>query len=190
MSILRIDASARTEASTSRKLVDRIVGRLGGDVVTRDIGTNPVPHVTDTWVAGTFTPPADRSDAHRDALALSDKLVAELQAADTIVISTPIYNFGVPAALKAWADHVARLGVTFQYTETGPKGLLEGKRAIIAVASGGTKVGSDIDFATPWLTFFLGFIGIHDVEIVAADGLMGDPEGLSRAEAEIDAIAA
>ncbi|MEM7710261.1 MAG: NAD(P)H-dependent oxidoreductase [Pseudomonadota bacterium] len=188
--ILRIDASARHENSVSRGLADRLIARLEGEVTTRDVGGDPLPHVTGTWAAATFTPPAERTDDHKAALALSDDLVAEIQAADILVISTPIYNFGVPAALKAWADQVARVGVTFEYTENGPKGLLEGKRAIVAVSSGGTKVGSDIDFATPWLLFFLGFIGIEDVEIVAADALMGDPDAVTRAEAEIDAIAA
>ncbi|MEM8851907.1 MAG: NAD(P)H-dependent oxidoreductase [Pseudomonadota bacterium] len=188
--ILRIDASARHDGSYSRKLTDRLVARLGGDVTTRDLADTPIPQVDETWVGATFTPPADRSEAQNTALDLSDTLVAELQNADTIVIATPVYNFGVPGALKAWADHVARVGVTFAYTETGPKGLLDGKRAIIAVASGGTKVGSDIDFATPWLKFFLGFLGITNVEIVAADGLMGDPEGVARAEAQIDQLAA
>lgn len=188
--ILRIDATARHEGSFSRKLADRLVTKLGGDVTTRDLAKTPVPQVDETWVGATFTPPADRSDAQNAALAFSNELVAELQDADTVIISLPVYNFGVPAGLKAWADHVARVGVTFAYTDTGPEGLLEGKRAILAVASGGTKVGSEIDFATPWLKFFLGFLGITNVEVVAADGLMGDPEGVARAEAEIDLLAA
>jgi hypothetical protein len=103
--------------------------------------------------------------------------VAELKAADTLVIGLPIYNFGVPAALKAWVDQVARAGVTFKYSEYGPKGLLEGKRAIVAVASGGTEAGSDIDFATGYIRHVLGFIGITDVEFVTADRLMLDADG-------------
>ncbi|MEO0699174.1 MAG: NAD(P)H-dependent oxidoreductase, partial [Pseudomonadota bacterium] len=96
--------------------------------------------------------------------------------ADTIVIGAPIYNFGVPAAVKAWIDQVARAGITFAYTENGPKGLLEGKRAIIVVASGGTKVGSEIDFAIGYLKFALGFIGITNVELVAADQMALDAD--------------
>jgi FMN-dependent NADH-azoreductase len=189
--ILRIDASARHDASVSRGLADRIVARFpDADIVTRDLGGDAVPQVTGTWAQATFTPPADRTPEQRDALAKSDAMVAELQAADVIVISTPIYNFGVPGALKAWADLVARVGVTFRYTETGPEGLLKGKRAIVALASGGTKVGSDLDFATPWLRFFLGFVGITEVETVAADGLMGDEDAAARAESQIDALAA
>jgi FMN-dependent NADH-azoreductase len=190
-SILRIDASARTDASISRKLADTIVARYpGAEITTRDVGGEAVPQTTEAWIGANFTPADERTPEHEETLALSDAMVAELQAAEVVVISTPIYNFGVPGALKAWADLVARVGVTFEYTEQGPVGLLEGKRAIVAVASGGTKVGSDIDFATPWLRFFLGFLGIVDVEIVAADGLMGDPEGVARAEAEIAQLAA
>jgi FMN-dependent NADH-azoreductase len=189
--ILRIDASARSDASISRKLADQIVARFDDAAVTaRDVGGEAVPQVTETWIGANFTPADERTDDHAATLALSDAMVAELQTADIVVISTPIYNFGVPGALKAWADLVARVGVTFRYTEDGPVGLLEGKRAIVAVASGGTKVGSDIDFATPWLRFFLGFLGITEVEIVAADALMGDPEGVARAQQEIAALAA
>ena len=101
-------------------------------------------------------------------LALSDQLIRELQDADTIVIGAPIYNFGAPASLKAWMDLVARPGVTFRYTPDGPEGLLTGKKAIVTVASGGVPVGSDIDFLSSHLKFFLGFIGITDVEIHAA----------------------
>jgi len=96
-----------------------------------------------------------------------------LQAADTIVIAAPVYNFGPPATLKAWADLVARAGTTFQYTANGPEGLLTGKKAYLAIATGGTPVGADFDFMSRWLTFFLGFLGITDVAIVAADGIMG-----------------
>ena len=138
-----------------------------------------------------FTPEADRDATQRDTLALSDQLVAELKAADTIVIGAPVYNFGVPAALKAWVDLVARAGLTFKYSETGPVGLLEGKRAIIAVATGGTPVGSDIDFATGYLKHIMGFIGIHDVEVIAADRVMANgPEAVADAKAEIEKLAA
>lgn len=109
-------------------------------------------------------------------LALSDTLVGELKSADTIVIGTPVYNFAVPAALKAWIDLVARARETFQYTEDGPVGLLQGKKAYVIIASGGTKVGSEIDFAGNYLKHVLGFIGITDVTIVAADQLMMEPK--------------
>ena len=122
---------------------------------------------------------------------MSGALIEEIKAADVIVIGVPIYNFGVPASLKAWVDQIARAGVTFRYTENGPQGLLDGKRAIIALASGGTAIGSDIDFASDYLRHIMGFIGITEVEIVAADQMMMNGEGaLSKAAAQIDALAA
>ena len=120
-------------------------------------------------------------------LAESDTLVAELEAADVLVIGTPIYNFAIPAALKAWFDQVARPRVTFRYTEDGSVGLLGGKKAYIVVASGGVPVGSPVDFATPYIRHMLGFLGISDVEIVAADSLLsrGD-EAIEAARTDIN----
>ncbi|KKM20329.1 hypothetical protein LCGC14_1646560 [marine sediment metagenome] len=190
-SVLRIDASARTQGSVTRELTDHILRRIGGDVpvVTRDLAQG-LPLIDETWIGANFTPADDRSDAQREALALSDTLIAEVQAADTLVIGVPIYNFGVPAALKAWVDLVARAGVTFKYEEYGPKGLLEGKRAILAVASGGTEAGSDIDFATKYFKHVLAFIGITDVTIVAADRMAIDAEGtLAAAHKSVEALA-
>lgn len=189
--ILHLDASARTDGSLSRDMSARIVARLSDPrtrILRRDLGGG-LPSIDAAWVGATFTPPAERTAAQQTALALSDELVAELQAADTLVIGTPVYNFAVPAALKAWIDLVARAGVTFRYTPDGPEGLLTGKRAIVAVATGGTPVGSDIDFATGWLRHVLGFLGIADVRIVAADRAMADPEAArARAEAQIAAL--
>jgi FMN-dependent NADH-azoreductase len=189
-SILRIDASARREGSVSRDLADRIVARFpGATVIARDLAPG-LPLIDETWVGANFTPAAERSPEQHAVLALSDKLIAELQAADTLVIGLPIYNFGVPATLKAWVDQVARAGVTFRYTETGPQGLLTGKRAIVAVASGGTEAGSEIDFATGYIRHVLGFIGITDVAFVTADRLMLDAEGTLRsAHDQIEALA-
>lgn len=188
MTVLRIDASARHEPSVSRRLADRIIDRLGdADVIRRDLAAAPPALLTEEMIAAYFTPRAERTDAQRAVLAPSDAVVEELRRADTIVIAVPIYNFAVPASLKAWADLAARVGETFSYAADGPKGLLEGKRAILAVASGGTAVGSGIDFATPWLTFFLGFIGITDVRVFTADQLnSGADTRVERAYAEID----
>ena len=144
-----------------------------------------MPQIDAAWIAANFTPSEDRNDAAREQLDLSERLVRELEQSDLIVIAAPIYNFAVPASLKAWIDQIARVGRTFRYTENGPVGLLEGKRAIIVVASGGTKVGSAIDFATPYLRHVLSFIGIADVEIVAADSLMGDPGRVNAARERI-----
>ncbi len=174
--ILHIDASARRSGSATRDLSDRIVRHLGaGRIIRRDLAT-PLPLLTEDWIAANFTPADERDDVQRDQLALSDELVDELQQADTIVIGLPIYNFSVPAAFKAWIDLVARAGLTFAYSEKGPKGLLEGKRAVLAIASGGTAVGSEIDFATGYAKHVLGFIGIHDVDVIAADQMALDAE--------------
>lgn len=188
--VLHIDASARLTGSTSRVLSARIVEKLGGEVTRRDL-TDAIPQIDETWVNANFTPADQRTTEQAETLALSDSLIAEIKAADVLVFGVPIYNFGVPAALKAWIDQIARAGVTFRYTENGPEGLLEGKRAVIAVASGGTPAGSDIDFATGYMRHIMGFIGIHDVELVTADRMMVDADAaLSKANTQIDALAA
>ena len=175
--ILHIDASARHTGSVSRDLSARIVANHpDARVITRDVADTPLPHVTEDWVAANFTPADSRTPAQQAVLGQSDALVAELKQADTIVIGLPVYNFSIPAALKAWIDLVARVGLTFKYTEQGPVGLLSGKRVIVALASGGTGAGSEIDHATPYLEFILGFMGITDVTVVAADRLGADAE--------------
>ena len=185
--ILRIDASARKTGSVTRSLADETIDRLAElgavNLVSRDVASG-LPFVDEDWIAANFTAANDRTVVHQAKLGLSDSLVAELESADTIVISTPIYNFGIPATLKAWVDMICRVGMTFQYTETGPVGLLEGKRAIILVASGGTPVGSPIDFATPYLKQAMAFIGITDVTFIAADALGRNAEE-KRAEATL-----
>ena len=195
LKVLRIDSSARRDGSVSRQVADALVARLEQskgpiDLRVRDLASDAPPFVDADWVDANFTPPEERGEAQRAALAHSDSLVAELIAADVLVIGVPIYNFGVPAALKAWVDLVARARVTFRYTENGPVGLLRGKRAYLAVASGGTTVGSDTDFATGYLRHMLGFLGIEDVEIVAADGVLvrGTDEALGSAHGRIEEL--
>lgn len=188
--ILRIDASGRHEGSQSRSLTDKVIARLtasgAGKVVTRDIASG-VEFVDEAWITANFTPEEDRTEEQRQRLRGSDALVDEVVQSDVIVIGTPIYNFGIPAVLKAWVDQIARARKTFRYTDNGPVGLLEGKKAYVAVASGGTKVGSDIDFATGYLKHVLGFIGIHDVTVFAADELMMHGEDrVASAENNID----
>lgn len=188
--ILHLDASARTTGSTSRHLTAAIVETLGGTVIRRDL-TDAIPHINETWVTANFTPMDERTDDQNAALSLSDNLVEEIKAADVLVIGVPVYNFGVPAALKAWIDQIARAGLTFTYTENGPVGLLHGKRAVIALATGGTEVGSGIDFASGYMRHIMGFIGITDVEIIAADRLMADADkAMANANAQIAALAA
>ncbi len=166
--ILHIDASANLTTSTSRAASAQVVADLGGTVTRRDLAKDPLPQIDGAWADARLTDPTTRSQEDKDRLALSDTLIAELQAADTLVIGAPIYNFAAPASLKAWMDLVARPGVTFRYTQDGPEGLLTGKKAIVTVASGGVPVGSDLDYLSSHLRFFLGFIGISDVEIHAA----------------------
>lgn len=190
--ILRIDASARRIGSITRDLNDKIIDRFktAGEtkIVSRDLA-DPLPLLAEEWLGANFTDPAERSQDQREVLALSDELVAELKAADIVLIGLPIYNFGVPGALKAWIDLVARARETFRYSEAGPVGLLEGKRAIVTVASGGTEAGSGIDFATPYLRHVLAFIGITDVVFVTADRMMIDADAsLATAMDQIDTL--
>ena len=173
--ILRIDASMRHNGSISRQLADRLVEKLrrqrATSLITRDLSQG-IELVNEAWIAANFTARADRSDEMNAALAKSDALIAELRTADTLVLATPIYNFSVPAALKAWIDQVCRARETFAYTENGPVGLLEDKRAFVIVSSGGTPMHSDMDFASGYLRHVLGFIGISDVSFIGADQLM------------------
>lgn len=191
MTVLHIDASARTEESVTRRLSAQIVDRLGDtDIIRRDLST-PLPILSEDWIAANFTPADQRTVGHKAALELSDTLLGELRRADTLVIGTPVYNFALPANLKAWVDMIARAGESFRYSENGPQGLLTGKRAIVAVASGGTALGSEADFATPYLRFVLNFVGITEIEFIAADKMAIDPEAaLSAAESAIQQIAA
>lgn len=174
--VLNIQASARHDGSVTRQLSDKILTEIAADqTITRDLATG-LPLLDAAWLAANFTLADDRTDVQRETLALSDSLITEIKQADTIVIGSPVYNFSVPAVLKAWIDQIARVGVTFKYTPDGPVGLLSGKRAIIVIASGGTPVGSDIDFASGYLKHIMGFIGITDVTIIAADALGNDAD--------------
>ena len=186
--VLEVSASARKVSSASRQLTRDLIAALDdryGDVETirRDLA-NGIPLVDEAWIEANFTPDESRTDAHREALAFSDSLVAELGEANVIVIGAPLYNFSIPAALKAWIDMIARARLTFRYTENGPEGLLRDKKAYIVVATGGVPVGSPADFATPYLRHALAFVGITDVEVVAADRLN------SQAEESMDAARA
>ncbi|MEM8956215.1 MAG: NAD(P)H-dependent oxidoreductase [Pseudomonadota bacterium] len=189
--ILRLDASARKTGSVSRALNDRVIDRFADagpvSVTTRDLSEN-MPLIDEAWIGANFTPEADRTDDQRAALALSDSLIAEVKAADILVIGVPIYNFGVPTVLKAWVDQIARAGVTFRYSPDGPVGLLTDKRAILAVASGGTQAGSEIDFASSYMRHVLRFVGIQKIDIVRADRQMVDAEA-SRTKADADLAA-
>lgn len=195
-SILRIDSSIKGGASVSRQLTDKVIERLvsqspNASVVVRDLAALPAPMINGDWLGAVFTDAADRSPEQAAIAGLSDTLIDELRAADTLVIGLPIYNFNMPAQLKAWLDQLARNGVTFKYTEQGPVGLIENTRAIVVMTSDGTKLGSEIDFATPYLKHLLGFIGITDVQFVAADAMVFDRDAsLTAAHLAVEQLAA
>jgi len=181
--VLVLTSSALGDASVStdiaRKAADLLSSQSPGiRIVTRDLGSNPVPHLTlDSATALRGGDPANEAQAV--ARRLSDDLIAELRDADTIVIGAPMYNFGIPSTLKAWFDHVLRAGVTFRYTENGPVGLVTGKRAIVIESRGGIYSqgpASHLDSQEPHLRAMLGFIGIRDVTFVRAEGLALGPD--------------
>jgi len=187
-SILRIDASARHAGSASRAFADAVLaGVPDAAIAHRDLASG-VPQITEAYTSGTFKSPDKRTAAERAALALSDEMLAEVLAADTLLITTGIYNFSIPASLKAWIDQVTRAGLAFRYTATGPVGLLTGKRALVALASGGTRLGAPNDFASPYLRYALSFIGIEDVTFFEARG--GEAEVARAAQTLAPAIAA
>lgn len=190
LQVLAVHASGRKDGSVSRRLTAELIAALdaragGVDVTHRDL-SHGLPFVDEAWIDANFTPEPARSAGQRARLARSDALVDELQAADVVAIGAPIYNFGVPAALKAWIDQVARARKTFRYTDDGPVGLLEDKKAYVVVASGGVPVDSPADFATPYLRHALGFLGIDDVDVIAAERLNRDADaGIAAARARI-----
>lgn len=194
--ILRVDGSMRTQGSQSRALTDQVIERLEAGsaetLVTRlDLAATDLSFVDEAWIGANFTDPDQRTAEQKQTLAASDAFVAQVKAADTLVIGTPIYNFSVPAVVKAWIDMIARARETIRYTENGPEGLLKGKKAIIVITSGGTPIGSEIDYASDYLRHVMGFIGITDVTIVDAGRLNVEGEGkVASAAAEISKIAA
>ncbi|MEM1377953.1 MAG: NAD(P)H-dependent oxidoreductase [Pseudomonadota bacterium] len=190
--ILSVQSSARVNGSHSRalsqKLIDKLTAGSDATVVERDLADH-LPLLDENWLGANWTPAAERSSEQNETLSLSATLIEEVKTADVLVIGVPIYNFSIPGALKAWIDLIARAGETFKYSEQGPKGLLEGKKAYVVVASGGVPVDSPVDFATPYMRHVLGFIGITDVEVIGADGLvMNESESLERAESAIAAL--
>lgn len=190
LKILEIQASARGAGSISRDLTADLIAALEdrhgkADLTQRDLAPG-LPFIDEAWVGANFTPDEERTSTHRQILSRSDDLVAELQAADVVVIGAPLYNFSIPAVLKAWIDMIARANLTFHYTENGPVGLLQDKKVYVVVPSGGVPVGSPMDFATPYLRHALGFVGITDIEFIGAQGAdRGNDEALDDARARI-----
>lgn len=180
MKILNINSSSNKTSSTSTTFAEKVVEKLvtenkGSTVITRHTTYSDLPFI-DEFILGALFPEGERTTDQNKALAISNELVQEVKDADVLVIGAPIYNFSVPASLKAYFDLIARAGLTFKYGETGPVGLLENKKAFIVISSGGTEVGSEIDFAGKYIAHFLGFLGITDVEFVKLDQLMFSSE--------------
>lgn len=176
MGILYINSSARTKPSNSRAIGDYLVDRLGDSAVRRDLGREPLPPISGDDLIGVHGSQAANRESLEQQLALSEQLIEELRQSNTLVISTAMYNFGIPVVLKQWIDSVCRAGISFQYTEQGPVGLLGVKRAYIITASGGTPIGSEMDFASSYLEHICRFIGIEEIFHIDAGGSKGEPE--------------
>jgi FMN-dependent NADH-azoreductase len=192
MKFYQIDSSARKNGSTSRALAKKLLDKIkkpDDEVIYRDLDDEMV-FVSGLTESGMKIEEKDRNEHHKKMFELSDKLVSELKESDIIIISAPIYNYGPPATLKAWADLAARVGETFRFKPDGRReGLLSNKRAFLVITSGGTKLNSNEDFLTPWLKFILNFFGIQKVDVVSADQMALDYEkSIKDAEDQIKKI--
>ena len=190
MKFYQIDSSARKDGSTSRALAKKLLDKIKkpeDEVIYRDLDDEMV-FVSGLTESGMKIEEKDRNEHHKKMFELSDKLVSELKESDIIIISAPIYNYGPPATLKAWADLVARVGETFRFKSDGRReGLLRNKKAFLVITSGGTKLNSNEDFLTPWLKFILNFFGIEKIEAVSADQMALDYEkSINDAEKQIE----
>jgi FMN-dependent NADH-azoreductase len=181
--LLHINSSVRDTGSISRQLTAEFLSKWKTErpadlVVERDLAVNPVPHLNEQTMGAFFTPAEKRSPEQVQTVQLSDALVAELFDAQVIVLGAPMYNFSISSALKAWIDHVTRAGLTFNYSETGPMGMVKGKKVYVFTARGGVYTqgpAQSMDFQEPYLRAVLGFIGLTDVTFTHAEGLaMGD----------------
>ncbi|EMD79481.1 FMN-dependent NADH-azoreductase [Vibrio diabolicus E0666] len=191
--VLALKSSILGDYSQSKKLVEDFIKNVDQDKLTvRDLAANPLP-VLDFAVATALRATEDLSQEQQAVVELSDTLIEEVKAADTLVIAAPMYNFTIPTQLKNWIDLIARAGVTFKYTENGVQGLIEGKKAIVITTRGGIHKDSPTDNVTPYLRTVLGFVGITDVEFVYAEALnMGEDfaaKGISEAQSQLAAIA-
>ncbi|MBS1209962.1 MAG: dehydrogenase [Proteobacteria bacterium] len=196
MNILQINSSVRGAASASTRLANSIVTRLraldpSATLTVRETGSQPI--LDEAALGALFTPAEARTPEQAARAAVDDATIAEVQAADVIVIGVPMYNFGVTVQLKAWIDAIAKAGVTFRYTENGPEGLLKGKKVYVALARGGLYKDTPADSQVPYLKSVLGFLGMTDITFIHAEGLsMGEDaaaKAFAGAEAEIAALA-
>ena len=189
--LLQLNTSLFTGNGQSTRLANAFVdtwqaANPDGKVVVRDLAANPVPHLDADRFGAFLSKPEDRTAQQQTVLDFSDALVEEIRAADVIALGLPMYNFGIPSTLKAYFDHIARAGVTFQYTANGPVGLLKGKKVYVFAARGGQYAGTALDTQTSYVRDFLRFLGMTDVEFVYAEGLaLGeDSKQASMAKAE------
>ena len=192
MKIYQIDSSARKKGSTSRALAKKLLDKIkrpGDEIIYRDLDDEML-FVAGLTESGMSIPENERTEQHKKMFELSDKLVNELKESDIIIISTPIYNFGPPATLKAWSDLAARVKSTFKYSSDGKQiGLLENKKVYLVITSGGTKIDSRDDFLTPWLKHVLNFFGIKDIQTIYADQMSIDYDNsIKQAEKQIENI--
>ncbi len=179
MNILHIISSPRKGASASIQLGNGIIEKLqaahpGSTVKVHDLATHPFPHLEEARLQSLFTPAESRTPEQHEAARHSDEAIQEIKDADTIVIGAPLYNFGIPSTLKAWVDHIARRGITFQYVDNAPQGLIKGKKVYVALSSGGIYSqgpSAGNDFVAPYLKAVLGFLGMTDLTVVRAEGL-------------------
>lgn len=179
--LLSINSSILGDNSQSRRLSKQLLERIQKNypsvkIVERDLVKDPLPHLNGEQFSAFITPPEQRTDTKKTLASQSDELVKEISDADTVVLALPMYNFGIPSQLKSYFDNLARAGMTFKYTATGPVGLLTGKKAIVLATRGGVYFGTDKDTQTKYVKDFLGFIGITDVEFIYAEGLAISPE--------------
>jgi FMN-dependent NADH-azoreductase len=198
--LLQIKASISHDQGLSSQLANNFVAAYrrshpDAKVLVREVASaEPVPHLNGERFGAFIAKPEARTDAQHAVVAYSDALIDELKRADIVVIGLPMYNFGVPSQLKAYFDHIARAGVTFKYSATGPVGLLTGKKVYIFAARGGLYAGSPLDTQTGYVRDFLAFLGMRDVQFVYAEGLAVSAEsreaGLAKAAAEIASLAA
>ena len=197
MNILQINASARREGANSTRIADMVVQRLlqrdpQARLSLRDLAATPHPMLDEAALGALFTPAEQRSAEQAARVALDDALIREVQAHDVLVIGVPMYNFGVPSQLKNWIDAIARAGVTFRYTQSGPQGLLTGKTVYLALARGGRYRDTAADAQVPYLRTVLGFLGMTDLRLIYAEGFAMGPEAaaqaLSQAQADLEAV--
>jgi len=195
MNILQVNSSARVEGSHSSRLASSIVERLRATnpqaaLTVRDLARTPHPVLDESGLAALFTPADQRTPEQAARVAQDDALIAEIQAADVVVLGVPMYNFGVSAQLKNWIDAISRAQVTFSYSDKGPEGLLKGKKVYVALTRGGKYRNTPSDSQVPYLKTVLAFLGMSDVQFVYAEGLaMGaaaEQTALESAQTQID----